>query len=156
MAIESYIHGVGNHHDPRTLKHFMSRNRRSYTREMKIFDNYHLQWQLPSLLHKIENNSRNLSRILSGILNRLKIFQCGKQMRNMYSMEAQRLENTKKKDNNQKNRGDVLKLTIENHKGLEMLSVEALVRDWATIPPPPAPLSFRTTSHCRKLYLFDS
>ena len=50
----------------------------------------------------------------------------------------------------------MLKLTIENHKGLEMLSVEALVRDWATIPPPPAPLSFRTTSHCRKLYLFDS
>ena len=97
MAIESYIHGVGNHHDPRTLKHFISRNRRSYTREMKIFDNYHLQWQLPSLLHKIENNSRNLSRILSGILNRHKIFQCGKQMRNMYSMEAQRLENTKKK-----------------------------------------------------------
>ena len=61
-----------------------------------------------------------------------------------------------KKHHNQKNRGYVLKLTIENHKGLEMLSVEALVRDWATIPPPPAPLSFPTTSHCRKLYLFDS
>ena len=38
-------------------------------------------------------------------------------MRNMYSIEAQSLEYTiEKKDNNQKNRGDVLKLEIESQR----------------------------------------
>ena len=81
MSIESYIHGVGNHHEAET---FYVQKQASYTREMNFFDNFHLQ--------------------------------CRKHMGNMYSMEAQRLEYTIKKDNNQKNRGDVLKLKMESQR----------------------------------------